>query len=116
MGSPISPLLANIYPHRLDCKIIQDGYEAVRYADDFLVFARSEQRIQQAYVNVKAHLDELRLTFEPSKTRLTSFEKGFNFIGVWFVNDEYEYTYRDKRIEVKGDRADWLFSQYGPHY
>lgn len=116
MGSPISPLLANIYLHRLDYKIIQDGYEAVRYADDFLVFARSEQRIQQAYVNVKAHLAELRLTFEPSKTRLTSFEKGFHFIGAWFVNDEYRYTYRDKRIAVEGDRVDWLFSQYDPHY
>jgi RNA-directed DNA polymerase len=33
-GAVISPLLANIYLHPLDCSIKQKGYRMVRYADD----------------------------------------------------------------------------------
>ncbi|MEA3350515.1 MAG: reverse transcriptase domain-containing protein, partial [Chloroflexota bacterium] len=49
MGSPLSPVLANVFLHRLDQKIIWDGYRVVRYADDFLVFAQKEKEIHHAY-------------------------------------------------------------------
>jgi RNA-directed DNA polymerase len=38
-GAVISPLLANIYLHPLDCQMRQKGYRMVRYADDFVVCA-----------------------------------------------------------------------------
>jgi len=40
-GAVISPLLANIYLHPLDCHIKEKGYRMVRYADDFVVLCRS---------------------------------------------------------------------------
>ena len=40
-GAVISPLLANIYLHPLDCQMEQKGYRMVRYADDFVVLCRS---------------------------------------------------------------------------
>jgi CRISPR-associated protein Cas1 len=116
MGSPLSPLLANLYLHRLDQAVIQAGYEMVRYADDFLVFAESEASVHQAYQEVEACLARLKLRYEPSKTRLASFEKGFSFIGVWFKGDTYNYEWENKRIEVKGHQVDWLFSRFGPDY
>src|SRR5437588_395146 len=41
-GGPLSPLLANIYLHRLDLRMVAGGYGLVRYADDFVIFAKSE--------------------------------------------------------------------------
>ena len=116
MGSPISPAFANVFLHRLDQSIIQDGYQVVRYADDFLVFTQTEGYLLQAYQQVKKHLENLKLIYEPTKTRLTSFDEGFRFVGVWFQGDTYEYNYKEKRIEVEGQNVDWLFSQYGPDY
>src|SRR5205814_2248518 len=37
-GSPLSPLLANVYLHRLDTRMVAAGYGLVRYADDFVIF------------------------------------------------------------------------------
>ena len=36
-GSPISPLLANLYLHPLDERMMARGYRMVRYADDFVI-------------------------------------------------------------------------------
>ena len=36
-GAVISPLLANVYLHKLDCLMRENGYQMVRYADDFVV-------------------------------------------------------------------------------
>ena len=36
-GAVISPLLANVYLHPLDCLMRENGYQMVRYADDFVV-------------------------------------------------------------------------------
>ena len=116
MGSPLSPLLANIYLHRLDQRVDAFGYPFVRYADDFLVFAESRAQARRAYRLVDEKLAELHLRYEPAKTRLTTFDDGFTFVGVWFQGDSYEYEYQNKRIEVHGDEVDWLFSRYGPDY
>lgn len=116
MGSPLSPLLANVFLHRLDIRVIDFGYLMVRYADDFLVFAESRPKIEQAYNDVERVLDELSLRYEPDKTRLTTFEDGVVFVGVWFDENDYGYVWRDKRIQVRGDEVDWLFGQYGPDY
>lgn len=116
MGSPVSSAFANIFLHRLDQNILNDSYEVVRYADDFLVFTQTEEELLQAYQRVENHLSDLKLIYEPTKTRMTSFKKGFNFIGVWFQGESYEYVHKNKRIEVQGDKADWLFQQYGPDY
>ena len=53
-GAVITPLLANIYLHPLDCPIKQKGYRMVRYADDFVVLCRSAEQAQAALAEVKA--------------------------------------------------------------
>ncbi len=115
MGAPISPLLANVYLHRLDLHISAEGFPHVRYADDFIVLARSEAQLQTAYKLVADALAALRLRYEPTKTQLTSFDEGFTFLGVHFEETWYWYTYEEKRIEVHGNR-DWLIRQFGPDY
>jgi hypothetical protein len=72
--------------------------------------------VEQVYRQVEAALVVLKLRYEPTKTRLVSFEQGFEFIGVVFEGDTYTYTWEDKEIRVQGSRVDWLFGEYGPDY
>lgn len=113
LGAVISPLLCNVYLHRLDVRLTELGYREVRYADDFCVFCKSEKEARQARSDSAAILEDLRLTLEPNKTNIASFDQGFDYLGVWFERDRYSYQWRDKRIEVEGD-FDWLFYDYLP--
>jgi group II intron reverse transcriptase/maturase len=113
LGSVISPLLCNVYLHRLDLRLTELGYRHVRYADDFCIFCENRNRARRAWADVEEILEDLRLQLEPQKTRIVSFDQGFEYLGVWFERDEYSYRWKDKRIEVKGD-FDWMFTDYGP--
>ncbi len=80
-GSPLSPLLANIYLNQLDQKM-QDKYGLIRYADDFVIFARSKGEAEQALADAREILEgELKLTLHPEKTRIVTVDSGFEFLG-----------------------------------
>lgn len=113
LGCVISPLLCNIYLHRVDVRLAELGYREVRYADDFCVFCKSERRARQAWADTAAILRDLRLILEPNKTAIAHFDDGFDYLGVWFERDEYSYLWKDKRIKVEGE-FDWLFYDYLP--
>lgn len=115
-GSPISPLLANIYLHRFDLSMHVNGLDLVRYADDFVILYCHADESEKINRIVENALLALGLKLEPSKTFMTSFEQGFTFLGVRFYRDEYSYTWEDKEICVSGDEVDWLFSKYGGGY
>jgi len=84
-GGPISPLLANIYLHRFDVKMAEAGYGLVRYADDFVIFARSEEQAEAALTLAKHILEgELALSMHPEKTRVVSVASGFEFLGFYY--------------------------------
>lgn len=90
-GGVISPLLCNVYLHPFDCAM--DGRNGrgvwlVRYADDFVLLARDEAAIRRAADRAAAELRALELTIHPQKSRITSFEAGFQFVGWFFVRDE----------------------------
>ena len=80
-GGPLSPLLANIYLHLLD-RAMAGQYGLVRYADDFVIFARSQAEAEEALTRVRAILEgELKLTLHPEKTRVVTVDSGFEFLG-----------------------------------
>lgn len=116
MGSPLSPLLANLYLHRLDMAVTAAGYPLVRYADDFIVLAAWPEGRAAAYELVNDALTALRLRYEPHKTRLASFDEGFDFLGVHFEESWYWYLHEDRRVEVRTDADDWLLDRYRPEY
>lgn len=116
MGSPLSPLLANVYLHRLDQVVTSAGYPIVRYADDFIVLAAWPDGRKAAQELVGRALAGLKLGFEPSKTRLSSFDEGFDFLGVHFEETWYWYLWRDGRIEVRDGEDDWLLDSFRPEY
>lgn len=97
-GGVISPLLANIVLDLLDQRLTQSGFRFVRYADDFVVLCRSLMLAKQALAFVDRVLrDELGLTLSPDKTKVTSFLKGFDFLG--FRVSKRRISIRDKSIE-----------------
>jgi RNA-directed DNA polymerase len=115
-GSPLSPVLANVFLHRFDLLMAANNVEIVRYADDFVVLCKTHERITEALTIVQSALKSLSLFLEPKKTALTNFDEGFTFLGVYFIQDTYQYTWEDKRIKVSGNEVDWLFSKYGSSY
>lgn len=86
-GSPISPLLANLYLGDLDKTLLAQGYRVVRYADDFIVLCKSRPEAVDALHLSEDVLNLLSLRIEPDKTRITSFEQGFRFLGADFIGD-----------------------------
>jgi len=80
-GGVISPLLANIVLHVLDQRLTQAGYRFVRYADDFVVLCPDQTTAKQALDLVASTLQELGLMLSPEKTRVTTFQQGFDFLG-----------------------------------
>jgi len=81
-GGPISPLLANIYLHHFDVKMAEAKFGLVRYADDFVIFARSKEQAEAALQLARQVLEgELDLTLHPEKTRVVSVTQGFEFLG-----------------------------------
>jgi len=85
-GAVISPLLANIYLNPLDHKMDAQGYEMIRYADDFVILCRTEAEAREALAKVQAWMAEAGLTLHPEKTRIVDATQqgGFEFLGWHF--------------------------------
>lgn len=83
----ISPLLANIYLDDFDEAIAATPLKLVHYADDFVVLGRQQQQVAKAQGQVAQLLDGIGLLLHPDKTRLTSFDRGFRFLGHVFSGD-----------------------------
>jgi len=84
-GGVVSPVLCNVYLHRLDRQWQQRGRGAlVRYADDLVVICKSRQEAEQALRALTAILAELGLEPKQAKTRIVHLREGgqgFDFLG-----------------------------------
>ncbi|HEY5481566.1 MAG TPA: CRISPR-associated endonuclease Cas1 [Verrucomicrobiae bacterium] len=83
-GSPLSPLLSNLYLDHFDEQMEARGFRLIRYADDFLVLARTAEECEQALAAVREILASLKLSVKPEKTSVTVFDAGFSFVGLQF--------------------------------
>jgi RNA-directed DNA polymerase len=88
-GSPISPLLSNIYMRRFVLGWKKLGHERrlgayiVNYADDLVICCRS--RAEEALAVMQVMMTKLKLTVNETKTRVAKLpEEGFDFLGYTF--------------------------------
>ena len=88
-GSPISPLLSNLYMRRFVLGWKKLGHEErlqayiVTYADDFVICCRGEAKY--ALTAVRAMMSKLKLTVNEDKTRVCRLpEDKFEFLGYQF--------------------------------
>jgi group II intron reverse transcriptase/maturase len=84
-GGVISPLLANVYLHRIDRAWDERQHGVlVRYADDVVVMCASRAQAETALARLRALLAELGLEPKAAKTRivqLTVGGEGLDFLG-----------------------------------
>ncbi|MFM6453251.1 MAG: reverse transcriptase domain-containing protein, partial [Planktothrix sp.] len=86
-GAVISPLMANLYLDEFDKIIMASDVKLVRYADDFLVLAKTKEQIIHAYSIVQFTLNSMGLMLNLEKTQITHFSRGFRFLGHGFLED-----------------------------
>lgn len=102
-GSPVSPVLANLYLDALDEAFgeTKSPVRIVRFADDFVLLARSRLVAEGAMARARDLLASHGLELHPDKTRLVRFEDAFTFLGRKFV--------RSLVVEIDGgeDEAAW---------
>ncbi len=85
-GAVISPLLSNIYLDSLDHLMAFNGFEMVRYADDFVILCRTEQEAQDALALVETWTADAGLSLHPEKTHVAhAVDDGFAFLGYHFT-------------------------------
>jgi hypothetical protein len=88
-GSPISPLLSNLYMRRFVLGWKKLGHEKrlkahiINYADDLVICSRA--RADEALVAMRSMMSRLKLTVSESKTRVCQLpEEKFDFLGYTF--------------------------------
>ncbi|GAA5818217.1 MAG: group II intron reverse transcriptase/maturase [Methanobrevibacter sp. CfCl-M3] len=100
-GGSLSPLLANIALNGME-KLLgisykeytnkngyvnyetKGNYRMVRYADDFVIFAKSEEDIKALYDILNPYLEKRGLMLAEDKTKITHISEGFDFLGFNF--------------------------------
>ena len=89
-GAVLSPVLSNLYLNPLDHEMADNGFEMVRYADDFVVLCRSEFEAEVALQMITEWVESAGLTLHPTKTKIVdSRTESFAFLG---------YSFRGSRI------------------
>ena len=82
LGSPLSPVLSNIWLNSVDKSLRQQGLTAVRYADDMLVFANTETECLRARGALASALQPLDLRLNEQKTHVRDTRAGpVHFLG-----------------------------------
>lgn len=83
-GSPLSPLLSNLYLDGFDEEMARHGFRLVRYADDFVILTRSEEEATAALEAAREALSALGLWMNDAKTGIHDVWDGFRFLGFSF--------------------------------
>lgn len=89
-GSPLSPVLANLYLDDFDEALLGENMRLVRFADDFLILCRSEAEAEAAMELTESVIERLQLKLNTEKTRIVHFDAGFRFLGVDFLRNLME--------------------------
>jgi len=104
-GGPLSPLLANILLDDLDQELQRRGLRHVRYADDFLIFVRSEAAAKRVFDSVERYLTErLKLKVNREKSRVCRTD-GVEFVGYAFHGYGGQIRVSPKKIRKFKERA-----------
>lgn len=83
-GSAVSPMLANLYLDELDEGLLAQGIRLVRYADDFVILCKTQEKAESAAALTEEILKRMELCLDESE--IVTFEKGFKFLGVIFLH------------------------------
>jgi CRISP-associated protein Cas1 len=83
-GSPISPMLSNLYLDHFDEALVDANLALVRYADDFVILSKTQPQAQEALQLTEQVLRDLALGLNPLKTRVVNLDQGIDYLG-WHI-------------------------------
>ena len=114
-GGVISPLLANVYLHRLDrCWGRRGNGVLVRYADDLVVMCETKGEAEAALAALRMILAELGLEPKEAKTQITHLREGGE--GLDFLGFHHRWVRaRDPRFRHVAFLARWPSPQAMRH-
>ena len=100
-GSPLSPLLANIYLNEFDNFLADKGLRFLRYADDTVVFFNGYDEASSNEIIIERFLEEkCRLKVNQDKTKIVTFGN-IRFLGYTWYRDDKGNIYMDLDGKVK---------------
>ena len=83
-GGPLSPLLSNIMLNELDKELERRGHPFVRYADDAMIFCKSERAAERVRESITVFIErKLHLNVNKEKT-VASYVGGVKYLGYSF--------------------------------
>ncbi|MGR3271785.1 CRISPR-associated endonuclease Cas1 [Thalassococcus profundi] len=105
-GSPLSPLLSNLYLDQLDTALEQDGITLVRFADDFVLLAKRQEDAEAALARSGEVLQRHGLDLHSDESRVVDFDTGFTFLGHLFVRSLTLRQVSDPAEDILGTMRD----------
>lgn len=84
VGSPLSPMLANVYLDAFDEKIKSLGVHLIRFADDFIILTRGREAAEELLGFAGNYLKDWGLQLNLDKTAIRPIDQGFTFLGIRF--------------------------------
>jgi group II intron reverse transcriptase/maturase len=86
-GSPIAPVISNLYLDYFDKVMNNNQISFLRYADDIIIFAEDADHVGNAMNLAISTLKSISLDISIDKTRIYEVAKGFVFLGFLFSNN-----------------------------
>lgn len=80
-GSPLSPLLANIYLHPFDVSLTGAGHNLARFADDWVILCPDQDKAEMAYNDALRSLARLHLKANLEKTHILPPDQKLEWLG-----------------------------------
>ena len=100
-GSPISPLLANVYLNEFDKELEARGLHFCRYADDCIICVKSEVAANRVMNSVTRWLKQhLRVEVNATKSKVSK-PNGIKYLGFGFYRNGCEWRPRPHMKSVK---------------
>ena len=105
-GGLASPLLGNIYLHRLD-RVWDAGQHGVlvRYCDDLVVMCSTRRQAEAALARLRSVLGGLGLELEQSKTRIVHLTEGKDAGGFDFLGFDHRWVRAGARSSPAGSAS-----------
>lgn len=100
-GGPLSPLLSNVMLNELDRELERRGHRFVRYADDCMIFCKSEKAAKRTCESIIRFIEEkLFLKVNREKTCVACFNK-VKYLGYAFYRSKGECRFRVHPKSIK---------------
>ncbi|WP_158217634.1 CRISPR-associated primase-polymerase type A1 [Lottiidibacillus patelloidae] len=97
-GSPLSPLLANIYLYTFDEYLTSSGKPYIRFADDIIIADHSKDEVKLRLAKMQEALQALKLNCNLDKTAVKHITEQFTFLG-------FTFTQTGRVVSEKGTKS-----------